>query len=232
MLHSIVAFSGGKDSTVLVLEIKPRAVLFTPTGNELPGVLGHIRTIAKMVGAEIVCPSGPSLAACIQQENALPNPRMRWCTPMIKIIPAQRWLVSNPNTKMLVGIRADEEHRKGLYRIPEDRYDYPLRRWGWTLKDVESRISKAGIIVPKRTDCAVCPYQRLGEWWRLWKHWPQFWSQGEAWESMTGHTFRMPSRDTWPAAMCDLATRFEAGDKPRGADDEDNQGVRCRVCTL
>lgn len=84
--------------------------------------------------------------------------------------------------------------------------------------------------MPRRTDCAVCPYQRLGEWYRLWRDRPDFWLQGEAWEAQIGYTFRSPSRDTWPAAMAGLRERFERGMVPKGGDDDCDGPAACRVC--
>lgn len=230
MSKNIVAFSGGKDSTALALAMSPGYVLHTPTRNEPPSVATHIREIAGRLGAQLIIPPGPSLPELIDHFHALPNPRMRWCTRMIKIAPAKAWLAAHPEFKLAVAIRADEETREGIYDLPPDRYWHPFKEWGWGLKEVELCLSKCGVTVPERTDCAVCPYQRLGEWWRLWKNWSTLWHQGEAWEAEVGHTFRSPSRDTWPASMEGLRKRFEVGDVPRGLNGA--PGKRCRVCTL
>jgi 3'-phosphoadenosine 5'-phosphosulfate sulfotransferase (PAPS reductase)/FAD synthetase len=230
-MTNIVAFSGGKDSTALALAMCPRYLLHTPTANELPAVARHVRDIARRCVSELIIPPGPSLPTLIGHFNAVPNPRMRWCTRMIKIQPAKAWLAAHVDFRLAVGLRADEPTRDGIYDMPPERYWFPLREWGWGIAEVERILQKNGVKVPARTDCAVCPYQRLGEWFRLWRDWPDAWAQGEAWEAMTGHTFRMESRDTWPAAMVGLRRRFEQGDVPRGASDM-TPGTRCRVCTL
>jgi len=72
--------------------------------------------------------------------------------------------------------------------------------------------------VPERTDCAWCFFQRLGEWWRLWKEHPDLYAEGEALEVELGHTFRSEDRDTWPASLAELRKEFESGRVPRGAD--------------
>lgn len=231
-MKNIVAFSGGKDSTALALAMRPRYLFHTPTGNELPGVQEHIDDIAQRCAAQVITPNGPTLGALIDTMRALPNPLMRWCTRMIKVQPAIDWMGDNPEYRLAVGLRADEDTREGIYDLPVERYWFPLREWGWGLREVNACLRKHGVMVPVRTDCAVCPYQRLGEWYRLWRDWPDAWRQGEMWEAEMGHTFRSPSRDTWPAAMGGLRERFASGDKPRGADDPDSQGARCRVCTL
>lgn len=234
--RQVLAFSGGKDSTAMALRMaelqEPFSLLFTPTGNELPELKAHFDSVVRMTGAEVILPPGPSLAGLIAEMKALPNWRQRWCTRLIKIVPCVNWLKTHPGTTLCVGLRADEEHRLGLYGEFAS-YRYPLREWGWGEARVRAYCKERGVRVPPRTDCAVCPYQRLGEWWRLWKQYPEEFAQGEAWEAMTGHTFRSPQRDTWPAALAGLRERFEAGDVPRGADDcDDEEEVACRVCRL
>jgi len=229
----IVAFSGGKDSTALALHMaelgEEFSMLFTPTGNELPAVRAHVDAISARLNRHVIVPPGPTLASLIETFNGLPSWRMRWCTRMIKILPCIAYLKEHPGTTLCVGLRADEEERQGLYG-DFATYRYPLREWGWGLKEVRDYVRCVG--VPKRTDCAVCYGQRLSEWWMLWRDWPEWWKQGERWEETTGHTFRSPGRDTWPAGLRDLAAEFSKGRVPRGTDRLLQQEEPCRVCRL
>ena len=233
---NVVAFSGGKDSTALVLRLaelgEDFVCLFTPTGNELPELQAHINRIVGLVGKQLVLPKNRSLFEWIAEYNALPNWRQRWCTRQIKIEPCIAYLRANPGSTLLVGLRADEEDREGLYG-PYAKYRYPLREWGWGLAEVWGYLGQRGIDVPRRTDCALCYGQRLSEWWTLWRDHPTEYAKGERWEDATGFTFRSRGRDSWPAALRDLRAEFEKGRRPRGADDEDalfDNGGRCRVC--
>ena len=232
-----VAFSGGKDSTATALRMAELGeefeCVFTPTGDELPDVFVHIDNIMKMLGKKIITPPNHSLDTWIREFNALPNWRQRWCTRVIKIQPCIAFLKANPGSTLVVGLRADEQERKGLYG-DYAKYRYPLREWGWGIKEVLGYLFDKGVKVPKRTDCAVCPYQRLGEWWLLWKNYPERYKQGEKYEEMTGYTFRSPGRDTWPAALKDLRKEFESGRTPRGLKKllSDDDPAACRVCSL
>jgi PP-loop superfamily ATP-utilizing enzyme len=231
----VVAFSGGKDSTatamVLHREGESFKLLFTPTGNELPEVYTHIDRMAKMLGTEVIVPKGPSLLDLIEQFDSLPNWRQRWCTRMIKIVPCISYLKQHPGTVLAIGLRSDEETRVGLYG-EYAKYRYPLKEQGMGLGDVKALLDREGICVPKRTDCAVCYGQRLTEWFALWRDYPDWYLQGEKLEEKTGHTFRSPGRDTWPASLKELRKMFEAGRRPRGQDMYDNELVACRVCRL
>lgn len=233
--RKVVAFSGGKDSTATALiaaqEREPFVLLFTPTGDELPEVLTHIEHVSKLVGAPVIMPPGPKLLPLIERFGSLPNWRQRWCTRMIKIVPCIAYLTAHPGSTLLVGLRADEEHREGLYG-EHATYRYPLRERGMGLKDVLSMVEGAGLCIPKRTDCALCYGQRLTEWFALWRDHPERFAQGEQLEAQTGHTFRSPGRDTWPASLQELRARFEQGDRPRGQDKYDSELESCRVCRL
>lgn len=230
----VVGLSGGKDSTALALwlvENEPRDYEFicNETGNELPEMQAHWARLERMLGQPLkrVRHSVDLLELC-EQMNALPNFRMRWCTRILKIEPTIAYMESLPEGSTLyVGLRADEEPRRGIYG--EDMLiRFPLREQGWSEADVWRYLAKMGVTIPARTDCALCPYQRLEEWHALWANNPWHWKQGEALEAKTGHTFRSAGRDTWPAAMKDLAAEFASGRPLR----KSNRGQTCRVCSL
>jgi hypothetical protein len=238
----IVPFSGGKDSTATVLrmhELGERVdeLLFTPTGDEPEDCIEHINKIVAMVGKPLVTPENKPLSFWIDFFNALPNWRQRWCTRLIKIEPCIRYLEANPGSTLCVGLRADEEERGGLYG-PYATYRYPLREWGWGIKEVYGYLASRSIVVPKRTDCKRCYGQRIGEWWRMWKYSPADYASAEADEKKTGFTFRSAGRDTWPAPLSELRAQFESGRLPRGMKlnvidtEEDDTPRACRVCSL
>ena len=238
-MKKIVAFSGGKDSTAMAVYLAEQGeefeLMFTPTGDELPELLAHVADIAKLINRPLVTPPNQSLAFWMNEFNSLPNWRQRWCTRLIKIVPCIAYLEANPGSSLMVGLRADEEFREGLYG-PYATYRYPLRELGWGIRDVYSFLKDRGIEVPKRTDCALCYGQRLSEWYNLWRDNHGKWTEGERWEEKTGHTFRSPGRDTWPAALRDLRKEFESGRVPRGVSlnviNEEDAEKPCRVCRL
>jgi hypothetical protein len=210
-------------------------LLFTPAGNELPELFDHVRAVADQIGKELIQPPNQSLAFWIDHHGALPSWRMRWCTRQIKIEPCIAWLAQHPGTTLCVGLRADEDARVGLYG-DYCTYRYPLREWDWWEEDVLGYLRSKGVTVPRRTNCAVCYGQRLSEWWELWKERPDEFQKGEAWEAQTGHTFRSPGRDSWPASLAELRAAFERGEVPRDVDLNiplfDDMTKPCRVCSL
>lgn len=231
---TFAAFSGGKDSVEMAYRMRDAGedfeLLFTPTGNELPELLDHIERVRSDLGVPLSIPKGPSLLALIEEFNALPNWRQRWCTRMIKIVPCIVHLAQHPRSVLCVGLRADEEARLGLYGA-HATYRYPLREHGLDLAGVLGSLKKRGVSIPARTDCAWCYGQRLYEWHDLWLKHPDIYAQGEALEVRTGHTFRSAQRDTWPASLAELRARFEKGDVPKRRRLHVEQEA-CRVCRV
>jgi 3'-phosphoadenosine 5'-phosphosulfate sulfotransferase (PAPS reductase)/FAD synthetase len=238
-LH-VVALSGGKDSTAMALrlqEVEPRDYMYvcTPTGNELPEMFEHWRRLGELLGKPIVPVIGGTLEGIIRQEGMIPNFRARFCTRMLKIAPFAGWLMRQERPVIsYIGLRADESAREaGDYtNVPGVVMRFPMREWGWTIKNVLQYLDARGVGIPLRTDCAWCFFQTLGEWFNLWRYHILIYLQAEAIEDEMGHTFRSPGRDTWPAKLSELRKRFERGDIPRGADLQADMFslTKCRVC--
>jgi len=199
------------------------------TGDELPEMRAHWERLEFLLDMKIkrVTHTVDLIALCEQMEM-LPNFRQRWCTRILKIEPTIDYMESLPPGSILyVGLRADEEMRTGIFG--EDmQIRFPLRELGWGLSDVIGYLARMGIKIPDRTDCALCPYQKLNEWHTLWQRYPERFQAGVELERLTGHTFRSEGRDTWPAKLEDLAKEFASGRKIRPY----VRKQTCRVCSL
>ena len=215
-------------------EVEPRDYIFicTPTGDELPPMVEHWHKLEQLLNAELIYLKNHTLDFWIREFTALPNWRQRWCTRLLKIQPTIAFLKANAPCTSYVGLRADEEKREGIYG-DFATYRYPLREWGWRLAEVLGYLKDKKITIPERTDCARCYGQRLTEWKRLWRKYPDIYRSAEQQETETGATFRSPGRDTWPASLAELRVEFEKGRTVRGEiEDEDAETQACRVCKL
>ncbi len=236
MTH-VVALSGGKDSTALALrlrEVEPRdyTYLITPTGDELPEMLEHWQHLEVLLDTPLTRITNRDLKFWIEKFDSLPSWRQRWCTRLLKIEPCLAWMKANTPAILYVGLRADEEERKGIYS--EDIVcRFPLREWGWSKRDVWQYLEERGVTIPKRTDCARCYGQRISEWKDLWRNYPALYAEAEAQEQTTGHTFRSPGRDSMPAGLKDLRVLFESGKTLKQDQISLFENMQsCRVCSL
>lgn len=238
MTH-IVAISGGKDSTAMALrlqEVEPRDYTFaiTPTGRELPTMTAHWARLETLLGKPLLRIPAPSFLDRVKKYRTLPNYRMRWCTREIKLEPFMSFVQEHLPATTYIGIRADEvlgsDPRQGTNwnGIEGVTQDFPMVRWCWDQLKVRAYLIECGVTIPPRTDCDICFFQRLIEWYELWRDYPELWREGEALEAFTGHTLRSDQRDSWPASMAGLRTEFERGRVPE--DTRKRQPQRQTMC--
>jgi hypothetical protein len=242
----VIGLSGGHDSTamsVLLMEREPRPYTYvcTPTGDELPEMFEHWKALGERFGKRILPIISGTLASVIRQEGMLPNFRARFCTRMLKIEPYRAWLIRQAQHGPIVsyiGLRADEEGRAGgaYGDIAGITMRFPLREWGMDDPAVLATLAERGITVPRRTDCARCYHQRIGEWFELWRDHRDIFTDASADEDLIGGTYRTPGRDSWPSKLSEMGARFEAGDVPtislNRLERERMSAGGCRVCSL
>lgn len=245
VLH-VLALSGGHDSTALAFLLKDREprtynYVCTPTGDELPEMFEHWRSLGERLGSLLYPMSRKTLDTVIREQGALPNFRMRYCTRILKIEPYREFLIEQAKLGPVVsyvGLRADEEGRAGgaYGDIDGVTMRFPLREWGMGEDEVQATLRQYEVTCPDRTDCAKCYHQRIGEWWELWARHPDKFEAAACIEERFGATFRTPGRDSWPSSLREMGKRFAAGDKPiislNRMKRERQQGGECRVCTL
>ena len=212
-------------------EVEPRdyEYICNETGNELPEMRRHWDRLEVLLGKPIKrVRHTTDLIGAARQQKMLPSTFARWCTRILKIEPTIKYMQTLPDDSTLyVGLRADEEPRKGLF--DEDiNVRFPMREWGWPIEAVAAYLEFRGVCIPKRTDCALCPYQRLEEWRDLKNNHPVIWLQGVALEKEFGATFRSPGRDAWPANLEALGAEFDKGRPIR----KYGRATTCRVCSL
>jgi hypothetical protein len=243
----IVALSGGDDSSLLSVLLKEREprpynYLCTPTGNELPEMFEHWKTLGVLLGKPILpIMHRKGLKGIIRDQKMLPNFRARFCTRIAKIEPYRAFLfeeAAKGPVVSYVGLRADEPGRAGgaYDDIPGVTMRFPLREWDYTDPMVMAELASRGIVIPRRTDCAVCYHQRIGEWYLLWLEHPEFFDEGIELEDEFNATFRTPGRDSWPSGLREMRAVFEGGRVPTVSLNrmkrERMEAGGCRVCSI
>lgn len=214
---NIVSFSGGKDSTAMLLGMLERkmpidCVLFCDTGIEFPAMYDHISKVEETAGIKItrvkpersfeylmlehhiVCKDGTSKIGF-----SWAGARQRWCTSRLKDEPREKFL--RPLRKEYdvveyVGIAADEQFRLERKRNQSESHVHPLIDWGMTERDClnycyERGYDWGGLYEHfKRVSCWCCPLQSLEELRQLYNHYPELWAKLKEWDKRTWRNFR------------------------------------------
>lgn len=241
----VVGLSGGKDSTCLAIwlaenEPRPYNYVCTPTGDELPDMVEHWQKLEKLLGKPLIYLENEGLAALIKRMDCLPNFQKRFCTRLLKLKVYGDFIKNATPVISYIGLRDDEEEREGARHggdyVPvgsDVQQRFPLREQGFQIEDVQQFLMERQIRIPARTDCARCPLQMLGEWYNLWQLYPEIYASAEQDEIDIGHTYRSPSRDSWPASLTELRQEFERGRIPqRSLDMMEKRKGMCRACSV
>jgi 3'-phosphoadenosine 5'-phosphosulfate sulfotransferase (PAPS reductase)/FAD synthetase len=144
-MKHIVCFSGGKDSTALVLWAKENlpefTAVFCDTGWEHPITYAYVEEINQslLAGELVVLKSEKYPGGFVQlsvERKRVPSAMARFCTQELKVFPMIAWLkLQDDECTVYQGIRAEESPSRAamLERQWSDDYDAwverPLLRW-------------------------------------------------------------------------------------------------------
>ena len=198
-----VSFSGGKDSTAMLLMLLEKGyqvdeILFADTGMEFDEVYRHIKKVENFIGRKIMRLKNNEYS--FEQglrDYGWAHFSNRWCTGMLKkgiLNPYVAW----KKRVMYVGIAADEVKRLK----PKKTLRYPLAEWGITEKDALEYCYEKGFdwegLYEKfdRLSCYVCPFKNLKELKTLYLYYPKYWNKLKELDKVAknrGYKFRYKS---------------------------------------
>ncbi len=210
-----MSFSGGKDSTAMLLKMmelgmKIDEIIFLDTGVEFPQMYEHIKKVEKYIGRDItVLKSDKSYEYYMfehvktrgknkgQKGYSWADFRNRWCTQLLKKQVIKKYLKKYKGYEVVEyhGIAVDEVKRLEN-KNKEKTVRYPLAEWNMTEKDaLEYCYSKGfdwGGLYEQfgRVSCWCCPLKSLKELRVLYKDYPQLWEKLKEWDNSTYRKFR------------------------------------------
>lgn len=234
--YYIASFSGGKDSTAMVLRLieerKPLdEVINIDTSVEFPAMYEHIAEIRRFVqihGIKFTTIKAEHdfeyylLEHPVKPRNPKYKPHKgygfpmvvgRWCTRRLKTEPVEKYLKTFKDVNVIeyIGFASDEPKR---IIIRPDRA-YPLVDWGMTEKDCLEYCFDRGYDFGglyehmDRVSCWCCPLSSLKSLKVLWKYYPELWAKLENWEKMIGER---DVKFTRRYSVAELTERFKKED--------------------
>lgn len=211
---NIVSFSGGKDSTAMLLlmiekNIKIDEIIFLDTGMEFPAMYQHIKQVERFIDRSItILRAEKSFEYMMleyekqrgknkgQKGYSWPDFRNRWCTSYLKKQVIKKYLKKYKGYEIVEfhGIAVDEVKR--LEKNNEKNVRYPLAEWNITEKEALEYCYNMGFNWDglynnfDRVSCWCCPLKNLKELKTLYLKYPVLWDKLKEWEQKTYRKFR------------------------------------------
>lgn len=210
-MKHIVQFSGGKDSTAMLLMMLEKdmpidEIIFCDTGKEFPDMYQHIEKVEKYIGRSITRlkaehdfdyyfadyekTKGKNIGS---KGYGWPRMWVRWCTRILKQELTKKYLANAGTYISYIGIAADEPKRH--INIPKNTV-HPLFDWGITEKQAllycyEKGFDWNGLYQHfRRVSCWCCPLQRINELRMLRKHYPELWQELKEMDAKVPYKFK------------------------------------------
>lgn len=229
-MKHIVNFSGGKDSTAMLLRMLEEnmpidKIIFVDTGKDFPEMLKHIKKVQNYIvhnyGKEIttLIPRKSFDYYMFEHEKTKgknkgkkgygwATMRCRWCTSNLKTQTINNYLKQFKQEGYIeyIGIACDE-----VKRIKDKCY--PLVNWNMTEADCLKYCYEKGFYWDglyehfDRLSCWCCPLKNLKELRILFKHYPVLWEQLKEMDKKSYNKFRADY------SVQELENKFKLEDK-------------------
>lgn len=214
-MKHIVSFSGGKDSTAMLLMMIEKGmqideIIFCDTTVEFPQMIHHIDQVENYIGREITRLQAPYdfehyLAHHIKKTGknkgkkgyGFPDHQNRWCTGELKKNVIRRHLKHYKHRTEYLGLAVDEERRihktKSTSKVT---YSFPLYDWNVTEAEALKYCYRKGFdwgglyLKFARVSCYLCPLQRIGELKIIYNEFPELWKNMKRLDQLSYRKFR------------------------------------------
>jgi excisionase family DNA binding protein len=203
---NIVSFSGGKDSTAMLLMMLAQGtvvdeVIFCDTGMEFPAMYDHIKEVEAYTNKTITVLRPEKsykylLGEHVKKDGGVgyghPDFKNRWCTSALKVTPFNRYTKKYRSFTQFHGIAFDESHRA---KNRSGNVKYPLVEWQITEKQALDYCYSKGFYWSglyekfSRLSCWCCPLSRIGELKTLWSDFPELWLELEELDKLSSRRF-------------------------------------------
>jgi len=211
--QKILMFSGGKDSTALLIGLIERKikikVVFADAGLEFKETYDFLNKVEKKLNIEIIRVKHPFKTFENLFYKKRPEGKRKgeiygfpfvinkgcWINKHLKLNPAGK--VKKKGDIVYLGINADEKNRIQLGKNKKEKgiLTYPLIDWGWGNEKCIEVCKKKGLLNPlykrfHRNGCWLCPKQPRRSLQMLFKYYPHLWEKLKQLEKDSPHGFK------------------------------------------
>ena len=214
-MKHIVSFSGGKDSTAMLLMMIEKdmpidEIIFCDTGMEFSAMHRHINRVEKYIDREITRIKSKKTFEYFMFDHmkkkgknkgkkgwGWPDSKIRWCTGALKRDISRQYLANKKPYMLYIGFAADEQKRILKKKEKKDIFcRYPLSEWGITERQALQYCYDRGFDweglykLFDRVSCWCCPLQSLRELENLYLYFPDLWERLKEMDKRAFNQFR------------------------------------------
>ena len=213
MSKHIVSFSGGKDSTAMLLMMIERdmpidEIVFCDTGVEFPEMYEHIEKVKEYTKLDITVLKPQHtfehyLGHIVKVKGKFKGEKgygwtghnFRWCTNLMKIRPSDKYF-KNKDVILYIGIAKDEENRTNRKEYSKRKVLFPLVDFNITEKQALDYCYDRGFDwgglynQTKRVSCWLCPLQPIASLRSLYNNQPELWAELKRLDKLSYRQFR------------------------------------------
>lgn len=211
-MKQYVSFSGGKDSTAMLLKMIELGepidkVVYFDNGLDYPEMLEHVNKVESYLNELSITFQRVYPKLSFEdglRKYCMPSARRRWCT-YEKTTALKR--AKEKDATYCVGIAYDEQYR--LNRKTNEKNRHPLVEWHWTEKDCLEYCYQKGYDfgglynIYDRVSCWCCPLQPLADLRKLYFTNKKLFLRLKEFEKISGNTLRLDY------SVDELIIRFE-----------------------
>lgn len=190
-MKKYLSYGGGVNSTAMLLLLKDEGWEFESVyvnhGCDWPETIEYVRMMREVWGYPITVLK-PNVEGCItleqylQKHKLIPSRMLRFCTDKFKIRPLQQY--AEKPCFQLIGFSTDEAGRAKLSLRDGIENRFPLLEYKINRKGCKKIIQNHHLPVPIKSGCWFCPFQRVGQWRKLRREYPDLFCRAKTLEGI------------------------------------------------
>jgi len=188
-MKTYLSYGGGVNSTACIVlhaqgKLHYDEAIYVDHGCDWPETREYVRMMAERFPITILKPDVEgfdNLYDYFWHYQIIPWMAVRFCTMKFKVGVIEQH-IKTP-CFMLVGIDAGEQHRAKISNNGGVENRFPLIEAGVGRENCKKLIYDYGLQIPPKSGCYFCPYQRISQWKKLRRKYPNLFCKAEQLEA-------------------------------------------------
>jgi 3'-phosphoadenosine 5'-phosphosulfate sulfotransferase (PAPS reductase)/FAD synthetase len=232
-VKNYLSFGGGVNSVAMYLHLVEQGVefeaVFVNHHTDWPETYEYVEMFRKRYPLTVIEPQNKrngivfnSLYDVCWHSKMFPSRPHRWCTKEYKRNPLNSY--QDTPSFVFIGFDFSERHRAKIFSDKGREFRYPLIEAEITRADCKRLIKKAGLPIPMKSGCYICPFQRKGQLKELRRRHPELFCKLEKLEARSNEERIAKGLEpyySWKVPVAEYIKKsVESKQKPIFAEDE------------